>query len=74
MHTWFEGKIGFLLVLKCVMFKGNESYARNINSESQTKRGEKFLCFTMFLNIKELFISLQPDVRLRWGLNQDVAF
>ena len=26
------------------------------------------------LNVKELFISLQPDVWLRWGLDQMIAF
>ena len=27
-----------------------------------------------FFEVKELFISLEPDVRLRWGLDQNVAF
>ena len=56
------------------MIKGNESDIRNIDFEVQTKRGDKFLCFTLFLNFKELFLFLQPDVRLRWDLEQNVAF
>ena len=56
------------------MIKGNESDARNINFEFQAKRGDKFLCFTLFLNFTELFVSLQPDVGLRWDLNQNVSF
>ena len=27
-----------------------------------------------FFNVKELFISPQPDVRLRWGLLQNATF
>ena len=42
------------------MIKGNEWDVRNIDFELQAKRGDKF--FTLFLNFKELFISLQPDV------------
>ena len=30
--------------------------------------------FYIVFEFKELFISLQPDVRLRWGLDQNVAF
>ena len=56
------------------MIKGNESDVENIDFELQAKRGDKFLCFTLFFNFNELFVSLQPDVQLRWGLNQDVAF
>ena len=56
------------------MIKGNESDVGNTDFELQTNRGDKFLFFTLFLNSKELFISLQPDVQLRWGLDQDVAF
>ena len=56
------------------MIKGNESDVGNIDFELQAKRGGKFLCFTLFLNFTKLFISLQPDVRLRWGLNRNVVF
>ena len=56
------------------MIKGNESDVKNIDFELQTKTGDKFLYFTLFLSFKELFISLKPDVRLRWGLEQNVAF
>ena len=56
------------------MIKGNESDVGNIDFELQAKRGDKFLCFALFFEIKELFISLQPDVQLRWGLDQNVAF
>ena len=30
--------------------------------------------FYIVFDFKELFISLQPEVQLRWGLDQDVAF
>ena len=53
----------------CDMIKGNKWDVGNIDYELQAKRGDKFLCFTLFLNFTELFISLQPDVRLRWGLD-----
>ena len=29
--------------------------------------------FYIVFELKQLFISLQPDVRLRWGLDQNVA-
>ena len=50
------------------MIKGNEPDVGNIDFELQAKTGDKFLCFTLFLNVKKLFISLQPDAWLRWGL------
>ena len=56
------------------MTKGNESDVGNIDFELQAKRGDKFLCFTLFLNFTELSISLHPDVRLRLGLDQNVVF
>ena len=55
------------------MIKGNESDVGNTDFELQAKRGDKFLCFILLLNLKEMFISLQPNVQLRWGLNQNVA-
>ena len=55
------------------MIKGNESDFGNIDFELQAKRCDKFLRFTLFLNFTELSISLQPDVWLRWGLDQNVA-
>ena len=58
----------------CDMIKGNESDVGNIDFELQAKIDNEFLCFTLFLNFTELFISLQPDVRLRWPLDQNVAF
>ena len=33
--------------------KGNESDVGNIGFELQAKRGDKFLCFTLFLNLKK---------------------
>ena len=36
----------------CDMIKGNESDVGNIDFELQTKRGDKFLCFPLFLNLK----------------------
>ena len=34
----------------------------------------QILMFYIVLNFKELFMSPQPDVRLIWGLDQNVAF
>ena len=39
-------------VNNCDMIKGNESDVGNIDFELQAKRGNKFLCFTLFLNLK----------------------
>ena len=39
-------------MLTCDMIKGNELDVGNIYFELQTKRGDKFLCFTLFLNFK----------------------
>ena len=36
----------------CDMIKGNELDVGNIDLELQAKRGDKFLCFTLFLNLK----------------------
>ena len=36
----------------CDMIKGNESDVGNFDFELQAKRGDKFLCFTLFLNLK----------------------
>ena len=36
----------------CDMIKGNESDVGNIDFELQAKRGDEFLCFTLFLNLK----------------------
>ena len=36
----------------CDMIKGNESDVGNIDFELQAKRGDKFLCFTLFLKLK----------------------
>ena len=30
--------------------------------------------FYIVFEFKEVFISVQPDVQLRWGLDQNVAF
>ena len=37
----------------CDMIKGNESDVGNIDFELQAKRGDKFLCFTLILNLKK---------------------
>ena len=55
------------------MIKGNESDVGNIDLELQAKRGDKFLFYVVF-ELKELNISLQPDVRLRCDLDQNVTF
>ena len=41
-----------LLFTICDMIKGNESDVGNIDFELQATRGDKFLCFTLFLNLK----------------------
>ena len=55
------------------MIKGNQLDVRNIDFDYRPK-SDKFLLFTLFLNFTELVISLQPNVWLRWGLEQDVPF
>ena len=37
---------------KCDMIKGNELDVGNIDFELQAERGDKFLCFTLFLKLK----------------------
>ena len=37
----------------CEMIKGNESDVENIDFKLQAKRGDKFLCFTLFFNLKK---------------------
>ena len=49
-------------IVKCDMITGNESDVRNIDFELQAKRGDKFLCFILLFNFKEVFISLQSNV------------
>ena len=34
------------------MIEGNESHVGNINFELQAETGDKFLCFTLFLKLK----------------------
>ena len=53
------------------MIKRNESDVWKIIFELQVQKDDK--CFTLFLNFKYVFTSLQPDVRLNWSLNQNVA-
>ena len=55
------------------MIKGNESDVGNIDFEIQAYGGDKFLCFTLIWT-SIIVQSLQPDVQLRWGLGQNVAF
>ena len=56
------------------MIKGNELDVGNIDFElcrlKEVINSYVLHCF----EFKELFISLQPDVQLRWGLDQTVAF
>ena len=59
---------------KCDMIKGNELDVGNIDFELQAKVGDKCLNVLLFLNIKELISSLQPDVPLRCNLDKNVAF
>ena len=50
------------------------SHMLGISILSYRLRKVKNSCFTLFLNFRELFISPQPDIRLRWNLDQNVAF
>ena len=52
------------------IIKGNESYVGNIDFELQA---DKFLSYIV-LNLEESLISPQPDVQLKWDLDQNVAF
>ena len=54
------------------MIKGNESDVENIGFELQAKRGDKFLCFTLFLIQRIGHISAARC--LIEGLDQNVAF
>ena len=58
----------------CDMIKWKESDIRNIDFELQTKTAINAYMFYTVLNFKELVISLQPDVWLRWDLDQNVTF
>ena len=49
--VWVSQTI-YLRMFICDMIKGNESDVRNIDFELQATRGNKFLCFTLFLNLK----------------------
>ena len=42
--------------------------------ELQAKTGDKFVCLTLFVNFTELYISLQSDVWLWWGLDHNEGF
>ena len=53
--------------------KRNESNVADIDFEYRLKE-VAYSHVTLFRIYKELFISLQPDIRLQWGLNQNVAF
>ena len=54
MHGWavISPKIINTEVYICDMIKGNESDVGNIDFELQAKKGDKFLCFTLFLKLK----------------------
>ena len=58
----------------CDMIKGNYSNVSYIELELQAKIGDKFLSFPLFINFKELSISLQPDIQFEFGLDQNVTF
>ena len=70
---------GFFRII-CNMIKGNESDVVNTDFELQTKRVDKILMLfivvvvVFYFNFRELFVSQQADVLLRWGLDQNVAF
>ena len=41
----------------CEMIKVNESDVRNIDFELQAKRGDNFLCFTLFISQQKIKIN-----------------
>ena len=52
----------------CDMIKGNESDDGNINFELQAKRGNKFLCFTLFLILKIVrFYGTRCPIEMGFG-------
>ena len=57
------------VVFICDMINRIESHVVNIDFELKTKRGDKYFCFTSFLNLKNLFISLQPDCPIKMGFH-----
>ena len=54
--------LGFQSKLSFVTRSRGMSWMSLIDFELQAKRGDKFLCLTLFRNFQELFIPLQPHV------------
>ena len=75
-----EHALGLYLVLvRCLlkirdMIKGERVECREYWFWDTGLNRWLILVFHIVLNFKELVISLQPDVRLRWGLDLNVAF
>ena len=53
LSTEFQFHLHFLTVTMSDMIKENESDVRNIDFELHAKRGDKFLFFTLFFNLKK---------------------
>ena len=49
---WYQIEPHLYLIGIGDMIKGNESDVGNIDFELQANRGDKFLCFTLFFNLK----------------------
>ena len=58
----------------CDMIEKCESEVTNIDFDLNTKKGDKFFCFTLYKYVIQLFIFEKPEVCLQWGWNQTVAF
>ena len=56
------------------MIEGNESHVANIDYELLAERGDKFLCFALFQNAREVSISLILDLWLPLIWDQNVVF
>ena len=80
----FAGQENILFIFRSkevyIYFKANVTWSRGMCRMSgilivsqRLLTGDKFLYLNCF-EFKELFISLQPDARLRWGVDQNVAF
>ena len=44
------------------VIKGNEADVADIDFQVEGNASDSFLCFSLFTDFQELFISLQPDI------------
>ena len=64
----------YIYMTCCDTIKTNESDVGKTEFKLPAKILDKFLCFMYIVFELKLFKSLQPDVRLSKGLNENVAF